>query len=86
MFDFRIAIGLFFLYVLVDLLYAYYTLSVTRLQPFKAATIGAIMYVMLAAGVISYSSNPWYLVPIGLGSWVGTFLAVFREKKQKNKQ
>lgn len=77
------AIGLFILYVAVDVMYAYYTLTVTALKPARAATIGAVMYVMLAAGVISYSQNAWYLVPIRAGSWVGTFLAVSIEKRRK---
>lgn len=76
-------IALFALYILVDLLYATYTLAVTKLQPVKAATVGAGMYVLLAAGVISYSSNPLYLVPIGMGSWLGTFVAVHKERRQR---
>ena len=85
--DFNLWTGLvlLILYVVVDLLYAMYTLAITKLQAAKAASIGAGMYVLLAAGVISYSANPLYLVPIGIGSWLGTFIAVWREKRQKAK-
>lgn len=86
MFDWWVATGLFFLYVLVDIMYAFYTISVTSLQPLRSATIGASMYVLLAAGVISYSANPWYLVPIGVGSWVGTYLAVKLEIARKSRK
>lgn len=84
-FNWWTAVCLFVLYVVVDLLYATYTLSVTKLQPAKAATIGAGMYVLLAAGVISYSHNPMYLIPIGVGSWLGTYLAVIKEKRATKK-
>jgi ABC-type uncharacterized transport system permease subunit len=83
--DLWTAIGLFFLYIVVDVMYAFYTLAVTDLKPWRSATIGALMYVLLAAGVISYSSNPWYLIPIGMGSWIGTYIAVSIEKKRKAK-
>lgn len=75
------AIVLLVLYIAADLMYAMYTLSVTKLQPVRAASIAATMYVLLAAGVINYSHNPLYLVPIGIGSWLGTFIAVARERK-----
>lgn len=76
------SLSLFLLYVVVDLLYAMYTLSVTKLKPARAATIGAGMYVLLAYGVISYSHNILYLVPIGAGSWIGTYLAVWWERRE----
>ncbi len=79
-FDFRIAILIFIAYVIVDALYAYYTLQVTKRKPYSAATAGALMYFLLAVGVLNYVHNFLYLLPLALGSWVGTFVIVKKEQ------
>jgi hypothetical protein len=63
-------------YVLVDGLYAYYTLAVVKRSAVSAATTGAAMHFLLALGVISYIKNYWYIIPLALGSWLGTYLVV----------
>jgi len=79
-FDFKIAIIIFIAYIVVDGMYAFYTLEVTKRKPFSAATTGALMHFLLAIGVISYIHNYLYLIPLALGSWVGTYLIVKREQ------
>lgn len=79
-FDWLLAIGVFWLYVVMDALYAYYTLSVTKLQPLKASLAGAAMYTLGAMGVLSYTHNPLYLVPLSLGSFAGTYVIMKREQ------
>jgi hypothetical protein len=46
---------------------------------------GAIMHFILALGVLSYVQNYLYIIPLALGSWVGTFLVVNREQKKWQK-
>ena len=82
-FDLRLALLIFFAYLFVDALYAYYTLSVVSLKPYTSATAGALMYFLLAIGIINYIKNPIYLIPLVLGSWVGTFIVVFRKKSSR---
>ncbi len=79
-FSFQIAILIFIAYIVVDAMYAYYTLQVTKRKPYSAATIGALMHFLLAVGVLSYVENYLYLLPLALGSWVGTFIIVKREQ------
>ena len=79
-FNFEIALGIFVAYVVVDAMYAYYTLQVTKRRPYSAATVGALMHFLLALGVLSYVHNFLYIIPLALGSWVGTFLVVKRER------
>ena len=79
-FDWRIGVLIFFVYIVIDALYAYYTLEVTKRNPYAAATAGAFMYFLLAIGVLNYVHNFLYLVPLALGSWVGTFGMVQRER------
>jgi uncharacterized membrane protein YfcA len=80
-FNFNIAIIIFIAYVLVDGMYAYYTIQVTKKKPISAATIGALMHFLLAFGVLNYVQNFLYLIPLALGSWIGTYLVVRKEQK-----
>lgn len=75
-FNVLIGIGVFFTYAVADALYAYYTLSVAEYHPFKAATTGSLIHLLLALGVLSYVENYLYIIPIALGSWVGTYILV----------
>lgn len=56
-------------YVVVDALYALYTIYVTERKPFAAAGIGSVMYALLAFGIMQYTHNPWYVLPVALGSF-----------------
>ena len=71
----------FVAYVIVDALYAYYTLAVAEKQPLRAATIGTLIHFLLAVGILSFIQNFLYLIPLILGSWIGTYLAVTHAKK-----
>jgi len=82
-FNIEIALGIFVAYIVVDGMYAYYTLQVTKKKPFSSATTGALMHFILALGVLGYVQNYLYLIPLAMGSWVGTFLIVKREKNLK---
>ena len=78
-FNFSIAIIIFFVYICIDGMWAYYTISVGERKPVTAATVGAIMYFFMAFGIINYVQNYLYLIPLALGSWIGTYLVVRRD-------
>ncbi len=70
-------------YIVVDGMYAYYTLAVAEKRPFRAATTGSLMHFLLAIGVLSYVENYLYVLPLALGSWIGTYVVVkLREEKK----
>lgn len=77
------AILIFFTYTTIDALYAYYILCVNRKKCFAAANCSAVIYSLLAYGVISYSENILYLIPLASGAWIGTFLTIKFEHKLK---
>lgn len=79
-FDIVLAFMIFVAYLLVDALYAQYTFQVTQYKEYSAATIGALMHFILAFGVLNYVQNFLYVVPLAIGSWVGTFLVIRRER------
>jgi hypothetical protein len=43
------------------------------------------MYVISAIGIIKYTDNPWYLLPVALGASFGTYFFIKNEKKKKSK-
>lgn len=84
-FDFGIGALVFVSYILIDALYARYTLSVVKLNEWSAATTGVIIHAFLAFGVINYTQNFLYIIPLLLGSWVGTFFFVRRERANRDR-
>lgn len=80
-FNLKIALAVFIIYIIIDGMYASYTFQVTKRKPFAAATTGALIHVLVAIGVLSYVQNYLYIIPLVLGSWVGTFLVVRNEQR-----
>ncbi|HSX41273.1 MAG TPA: hypothetical protein VLF21_01360 [Candidatus Saccharimonadales bacterium] len=76
-----VAIGLFFAYIVMDALFALYTLAVSQKRPLKAANISFIYWFVASLGIIGFVSNYLYVGSIALGSWVGTYLVVKQAKK-----
>jgi uncharacterized MnhB-related membrane protein len=64
-------------YIIVDMLYAYYIIQVEQRNPMKAAIVSSILYSLLAYGVVSYSQNLLYLFPLATGAFIGTYLTVW---------
>lgn len=82
-FDFKIAVAIFVAYLLIDAMFAYYTLAVTRKRPIAAANVGSLMYLLIAFGVLNYVENYLYVVPMVIGSWIGTYVIVKRDMGEK---
>lgn len=75
-FSYATAAMVFFTYVVIDMLYAWYILCVGKRQAVTASFLTAIIYSLLAFGVVSYSKNILYLVPLASGAFLGTYLTV----------
>lgn len=84
-FELPMAVLIFGVYAAIDAMYAWYTLTVTDRRPLASANISFVMHFLLAFGVISYTSNPLYIVPLACGSWLGTYLVV-RYARDKGRQ
>ena len=80
-FNFLIALGLFVLYCIVELLDTSLTLSITQHKSLKTANTTFILYIIWGIEVLAFISNYLYTFPIALGAWVGSYLLVEREKK-----
>lgn len=75
--DLWIAFVLFVTYTLLDGLYAVYTMAIVRKNKSMAASIAAVMYALIAVGTINYIENYFYIVPMALGAWVGTYGSMY---------
>lgn len=75
-FNWYTAATVFVVYVFFDILYAMYVLCVSRQQALRASAISAALYSLGAYGVMSYLHNPWYLIPLACGAFIGTYIAV----------
>jgi hypothetical protein len=79
---------LFFAYLIFDILYTKYILSISKLKAIQAASLSVLMYVSTVYGTIKYLENLWNLIPILFASWLGTFLILRYEirLKKRNKK
>lgn len=75
-FSYSTAALIFCVYVVVDMLYAYYIMCVEERSALKAAAVSSVLYSLLAFGVVSYSKNILYLIPLASGAFVGTYITV----------
>jgi len=75
-FNWEIAAVVFAAYLLVDAMYAYYTIVVTKKRPLASASVGAMMHFLIAFGVLNYVQNYLYVIPLAIGSFIGTYLVV----------
>ncbi len=80
-FDWLIAVFIFLAYFVVDALYVKYALAVVAKKAVSAANFGSLMYVLMAFGIFNYTHNFLYVIPVGLGSWLGTYIIIKREPK-----
>jgi hypothetical protein len=82
-FSLKLAATLFVLQIFVDASYCLYTMAVSDRKPARAATIGAGMHFLMAFGVVSYVKNYAYVIPLAAGSWVGTYIALKFDQRNK---
>ena len=85
-FDIWTALLLTGIYFFFDILYSWFIISVQKLKPTLSASISSAMYIISAVGVLKYTENPLYVIPIAIGSFFGTYLFIRKEKiKSDNK-
>lgn len=75
-FSYLTAFIIFITYVIIDILYALYVIYVGKKNALISASISAVMYTFIAYGVVNYSKNPYYIIPLIIGAWLGTYIVV----------
>ena len=79
-FSWTTAAMIFVTYVAIDMLYAWYVICVGERRAYTAAMLTSVIYSLLAFGVVSYSKNIFYLIPLASGAFIGTFVMVRLKK------
>jgi len=85
-FNWSAAVGLFFASALLDAIFALYIVAVNKGQALLAGTMSLITYLLMVVGIVSYVENKWYIVPLALGAFIGSYIIVKREANKKNKK
>ncbi len=75
-----IFLAVLFATLVTDALWALYMLRVTEKKPHQSALYGSFIHILTAFTVISYTKNYWYLIPLVIGSYIGTYLVVRHSK------
>lgn len=85
-FNVYICISVLIGYIIVDILYAYYTLAVNNYKPIQASFTSIALHIILIGGVVTYIENILYVIPMLIGSFIGTYIVVsYHKKKHENK-
>jgi len=79
-FDIKTAFFIFFTYVLIDVLYALYIIFVEKRQAFYSAVVSSLIYSLGALGILSFSKNLLYIIPLAAGAFLGTYVTVLIKK------
>jgi uncharacterized protein YebE (UPF0316 family) len=75
-FSWTTAATVFVVYVFFDILYALYVICVSKRQAIAASAISSLLYSLGAYGVMNYLHNILYLIPLAIGAFIGTYVAV----------
>lgn len=79
------AVGLFFASAALESIFALYTLAVTKHKALEASTWSLVSYFLLALGILNFIHNKWYVVPLALGAFCGTYGVVTWEVRKNKK-
>jgi hypothetical protein len=80
------AIGLFFAALVLDAVFALYTVAVVKSKALTAASMSFLTYLLSAVGILSFVNDKWYVLPLGLGAFVGSYIVVKYEANKKDRK
>lgn len=75
-FTFWSVIAVLFATILSDIVWAYYFIKVAQKRPHQASMFAILIALNSSFITISYIGNNYFLIPVIVGSYVGTYLAV----------
>lgn len=75
-FNISIAILIFTTYFILDMFYAYYILCIESRQNLMSSFMAGMITSLSAFGVVSFSQNMLYVVPLFLGAFAGTYFTM----------
>ena len=79
-FSYQTAALVFVAYVVIDILYALYVVYVGKRNAFGAAIASALLYSLGAYGIVTFSKNILYIIPLATGAFLGTYFTIKFQK------
>ncbi len=70
------ALVIFFITIAADIAYVYYVRRIMEGRALHAAATGALISLIGAVMVVSYTANRLYIAPLVFGTLIGTYIAV----------
>lgn len=80
-----VSLAVFVATVAVDYAWSAYMMAAAEKQPHKAAFWSLMIVLLGAFSFLSYVDNRWLLIPAAAGAYVGTWFAVWRERRKLGK-
>ena len=74
--EINIALLIFTTYFIFDMFYAYYILCIESRQNLMSSFMAGMITSLSAFGVVSFSKNMLYVVPLFLGAFAGTYFTM----------
>ena len=71
--------------LLVDIVWAYYFIKIAQKKPHQAGILSILIALTSAYVTISYVLNPYFLIPVSIGAYIGTYIAVKRHSNSDDK-
>jgi len=81
-----VCLGLFVLYITLDAIYSNYVFSLNKLHASNSANFSVALIFLTGIATFEYVHNLWYLLPMCMGAWIGSFISVKFEKNKKKKR
>lgn len=72
-FDTRLGVIIFVTYFILDMFYAYYILCIESRQNLMSSFMAGMITSLSAFGVVTFSKNMLYIIPLFLGAFAGTY-------------
>lgn len=79
-FNYYTAFLVFVAYFVIDILYALYVVYVGKRNAIGAAFASALLYSLSAYGVVTFSKNILYVIPLAFGAFLGTYFTIRYQK------
>ena len=75
-FKLSVALLIFSTYFILDMFYAYYILCIESRQNLMSSFMAGMITSLSAFGIVNFSKNMLYVVPLFLGAFAGTYFTM----------
>lgn len=85
-FNILVALGLFVLYLIIEMLDSSLVFSLTQHKSYRSAIVTFVLYLTLAIEIGAIVSNYLYVIPVAIGGAIASYVVVEHEKRKEDKE